>query len=349
VFLSANERIGLVLSGGGARAAYEVGVLKAIYNGKCAAAANSPAPEVFSGTGAGAFNAAVIASRLPGQFPSPIEYLESLWADEIPHEGLMRNNRVYRRRVDTMQFLDIPFMWRRPLKSWALYFGDLGVVMPKFFGGSAKDLSIWNDLSPMQRLISESVSLGVIRDGEGAARPNRILRVISTEKGSGRPYIFKNADFTEEIGHKAILSSCALPMIFPPVDINGKEYFYGGLVMQAPLDPAVEAGSSTIHLIHNQPKIEQLPQGEAPNALETLNRSVAVALGATLEKDLDNRRRMNAANGSTRVVVHQYRPKTLLGGNTGLLNFSRENIKEFIATGERDASQHDCAASECIL
>jgi NTE family protein len=341
VFLNANERVGLVLSGGGARAAYEVGVLKALYR--------SVTPEVFSGTGAGAFNAAVIASRLPGQFPAPIEYLESLWADEIPQEGLMRNNRVFRKRVDTAQFFDIPFMWRRPLKSWALYFGDLGLVLPKLFGGSGKDLSIWRDLSPMHRLISESVSLGVIRDGEGGLGPNRILRVISTEKGTGRPHIFKNADFTEEIGHKAILSSCALPMIFPPVEIEGKEYFYGGLVMQAPLDPAIEAGSTIIHLILNEPKIEQQQQGEALNEIETLNRSVAIALAATLEKDLDNRKRMNAANGAKRVVVHQYRPKTLLGGNNGLLNFSPENIREFIDAGERDASQHDCAGSECIL
>jgi NTE family protein len=347
VYLNANERVGLVLSGGGARAAYEVGVLKAIYNGKCPAAAGSSTPEVFSGTGAGAFNAAVIASRLPGQFPAPIAYLESLWADEIPQEGLMRNNRVFRKRVDTAQFFDIPFMWRRPLKSWALYFGDLGEVMPKLFGGSAKDLSIWNDLSPMQRLISESVSLGVIRDGEDGMGPKRILRVISTEKGSGRPHIFKNADFTEEIGHKAILSSCALPMIFPPVDIDGKEFFYGGLVMKAPLDPAIEAGSTTIHLIQNDPKTEQL--GNAPNALETLTRSVAIALAATLEKDLDNRRRLNAENGAQRVVVHRYRPKTVLGGNAGLLNFSRENVQAYIAAGELDASQHDCAGSECIL
>jgi predicted acylesterase/phospholipase RssA len=225
----------------------------------------------------------------------------------------------------------------------------MSTVLPKLFGGSAKDLAIWNDLSPMQRLISESVSLGVIRDGEGGSRPNRVLRVISTEKGTGQPHIFKNADFTEETGHKAILSSCALPMIFPPVDINGKEFFYGGLVMQAPLEPAIAAGSTTIHLILNEPKMEQRQQGEAPNALETLNRSVAVALAATLEKDLENRRRMNASNGASRVVVHQYRPKTLLGGNTGLLNFSRENIQSFIAAGERDASQHDCVASECFV
>src|SRR5947207_8237583 len=108
---NSNAKVGLVLSGGGARAAYEVGVLKALYGAKCPSTDGQPAPEVFCGTGAGGFNAAVIASRMPNQYPSPIEYLESLWADEIPREGMMRNNRVYRRRLDTLQFLDIPFMW----------------------------------------------------------------------------------------------------------------------------------------------------------------------------------------------------------------------------------------------
>src|SRR5262249_3851537 len=97
--LNSTEKVGIVLSGGGARAAYEVGVLKAIFSGKCPAAAGQNTPEVFCGTGAGAFNAAVIASRLPRQRPTPVEYLESLWADEIPHEGKARNNRVYRRRL----------------------------------------------------------------------------------------------------------------------------------------------------------------------------------------------------------------------------------------------------------
>ena len=247
-----------------------------------------------------------------------------------------------------MQFFDLPFMWSRPLKSWALYFGDLSYVMPKLFGGEGTDLSMWRELSPMHRLISESVNLGVIRDGEGGVGPLRILRVIATEKGTGLPHIFKNADFNEEIGHKAIWASCALPGIFPTVDIEGKEYFYGGLVMQAPLEPAIEAGCTTIHLIHNEPKLEQRSQAAADNTLETLNRTAGVALEATLERDLENRRRANAAGGSPRVAIHQYRPKAVLGGSSGLLNFSRENVEAAIATGERDASQHDCAGSGCI-
>jgi hypothetical protein len=126
-----------------------------------------------------------------------------------------------------------------------------------------------------------------------------------------------------------------------------------------------------IHLIHNEPKAEQRRDGEPANTLEMLNRSIAVALSATLERDLDSRRRINAmldgferasirtnvdmrdyipeAAGYTRVVVHQYRPKTVLGGSKGFLTFSRENIEAAIAAGERDTTQHNCAENGCIL
>jgi predicted acylesterase/phospholipase RssA len=294
----------------------------------------------------------------------------------------MRHSRVFRRRLDTLQFFDIPFMWRRPLKSWVQYFEDLAIMLPEFARRTWKalangnwsgwlDLAVWHDMSPMRRLITESVNLGVIREGEAGRRPHRVLRMIATERGTGTPRIFKNEDFTEEAGYLAILASCALPIIFPTVKIQGREFFYGGLVMQAPLQPAVDAGCSVIHLVHNEPKTDPGLTGEAPNTMEMLNRTVAVALAATLERDLDSRRRINAmldaferarkatnidmrshipeAANYTRVVVHQYRPKQVLGGRTGLLDFSRGNIEAAIAAGERDAAQHDCAASGCIL
>ncbi|MEX2264661.1 MAG: patatin-like phospholipase family protein [Bryobacteraceae bacterium] len=377
-----SERVGLVLSGGGARAAYEVGVLKAIYGGRCPAAQGQCPPEVFCGTGAGAFNAAVIAGRLPLQFPSPVGYLESLWADEIPREGLMRHNRVFRRRLDTLQFLDLAYMWRRPLKSWVEYFGDLALLAPEFARRTFKalaranfsswlDLSIWHDTAPMLRLIRESVNLGVIRDGEDDLPPKRILRVIATERGAGRPHIFTNADFTEENGYAAILASCALPIIFPSVSIHGREFLYGGLTMQTPLAPAVEAGCTVIHLMHNEPRTERRLEGEDPNTRAMLNRTIALALSAALEGDLERQRQaneiartfdrvrretnidvasyLNETERYRRVTVHQYRPTETLGGKKGLLSFSRENIERAIAAGERDASRHDCAENGCIV
>ncbi|MGH9720825.1 MAG: patatin-like phospholipase family protein, partial [Bryobacteraceae bacterium] len=359
--LNSNARTGLVLSGGGARAAYEVGVLKAIYSGRCPAAPPGTVPEVFCGTGAGAFNASVIASRLPGQFPAPVDYLQSLWADEIPQEGKMRHSRVYRRRLDFLQFLDIPYMWRRPLKPFVQFFGDLAWLAPQVAGRTAKafakgsfsgwlDLAMWNDLSPMERLISESVSLGVIRDGE-QAKPLRLLRVVATEKDSGKAQVFTNKHFNEEVGYRLILASCALPIMFPPVEINGKEFLYGGLVMQTPLQPAVDAGCRVIHMVQNEPRTEARPPGEDASSLEASNRSLAITLSAILERDLEDRRRHNfsAKDPSGRIIVHQHRPKKVLGGKTGLLDFSRENIEAAIAAGEQDALRHDCAQEDCIL
>ena len=379
--MSPSEKVGFVLSGGGARAAYEVGVLKAIYDGRCPAAQRQTPPEVFCGTGAGAFNAAVIASRLPGQSPSPIVYLESLWADEIPREGLMRNNRVYRKRLDTSQFFDLPFMWHRPLKSFVQYFKDIGFLLPELSSRTWKaltrwdisawiNLAIWNDTSPMKRLISESVSLEIIRDGETDS-PQRVLRVVTTERGAGQPQIFRNAEFSDTIGHDVILASCALPIIFPSVKIQNKEYLYGGLVMQSPLQPAVDAGCTVIHLIHNEPKAENRMPDEDSSTMEMLNRTVAVALSATLERDLEGRRRINRLAASfdryraekgvdmrafvdegqsyRRVVVHQYRPKYVLGGRAGFLDFSRETVEESIAAGSRDAAHHNCIESGCLL
>lgn len=380
------QRVGVVLSGGGARAAYEVGVLKSLYDGSCPTAKGQNVPEVFCGTGAGAFNAAVIAGRLPEQSPSPVAYLESLWADEIPREGLSRNNRVYRRRMDTWQFLDIPYMWRRPFKSWVQYGADFASLAPELMSRTAKafgrmnfsswlDLSIWNDTSPMLRLISESINLQLIREGEaytnGSQRPRRILRIVATERGTGQPRVFGNADFDEVTGHALILASCALPIMFPPVTIGGKEYMYGGLVMQTPLQPAVDAGCTVLHVIHNEPRTVAPLEQEETSTQDALNRTVAVALAATLDRDLDSRRRINfvldalerveretgvskkpfeaALGGYRRVIVHQYRPRAVLGGTEGLLAFTRENIQRAIAAGEQDASRHDCAESGCIL
>lgn len=374
--MNPEEKVGVVLSGGGARAAYEVGVLKAIYSGKCRAAQGNP-PEVLCGTGAGAFNAAVVASRLPGQFPDPLSYLQSLWADEIPREGLSRNNRVFRRRMDTLQYLDLPYLWRRPIKSTVQYFADAGVVLPELMRRTGKaltsgnfsswlNLAVWHDTSPMLRLITESISLETIRDGE-RARPHRSLRVVATERGSGKAQVFANSDFTEEWGYRLVLASCALPIIFPPVEISGKQYMYGGLVMQTPLQPAVDAGCTVIHLVHNQPRGDRSIDREEAGARDMLQGAVAVALSAAVERDLDNRRRvnevleafrragadpanyLNPAAGYRRVVVHQYRPRIPVGGKRGLLDFTRDQVEKAIATGESDAMAHDCAESGCIV
>jgi NTE family protein len=307
--LNPNVKVGVALTSGGARAAYEVGVMKVISAGKGPAADGNPV-EVLCGTGAGALNAAVVASRLPGQYPAALDYLQSLWADEIPREGRSRNNRVFRKRLDTLQFLDLPYLWRRPLKAFWQYFKDLGVVL----SGSGPE--IWYDTSPMRRLITESVSLEGIRDGE-IARPCRSLRVVASDRGSGQARVFSNQDFTEEDGYSIVLGSCAIPGFFPPVDLRGRQYGYGGEMLEALVQTAADAGCTVIHLIHTDPD-------------------------ATVDANAIRRSKGAAA-------VHQYRPRIAFEGRKGVLDFARDQIEKAIAAGESDALSHNCAESGCFL
>src|SRR5437773_12083667 len=90
----------IVLSGGGAHGAYEVGVLKALLTGKTWMTSYAPFdPDVVSGTSIGACNAAALVSQLEVEDPAAVaSYLEYLWVDVIPRDGDTGHNHVYRFR-----------------------------------------------------------------------------------------------------------------------------------------------------------------------------------------------------------------------------------------------------------
>ena len=99
--------IGLVLSGGGAFGAYEVGVIKALYNGDSPATSRTPMdPAVYSGTSVGSFNAAFMAMKKCGPQASA-KRLHDTWINEIADNGDGRGNGVYRIRGDIENYLDV--------------------------------------------------------------------------------------------------------------------------------------------------------------------------------------------------------------------------------------------------
>src|ERR1700682_5706115 len=78
----------LVLSGGGAYAAYEVGVMKALIAGVSPATGLTPLdPAIFSGSSAGSVNAAFMASQPAATLSSTVQYLEDLWVDQIAEDS----------------------------------------------------------------------------------------------------------------------------------------------------------------------------------------------------------------------------------------------------------------------
>ena len=223
----------LILPGGGARGAYQVGVLKAI--DELRGNSKNPFP-VVCGTSAGAINAAVLASHAH-EFSVGIERLERFW-------GSMRCSRVY--RTDALTVLKSGLRFAVTLLSGGLIAGN-----PKAF----------LDNSPLRRFLQQTLQLQGV---ETALEQKALQAVAVTASGytsaSATSYFQAGKDMpgwqrtrrrgqpaTLDVSH--LLASAALPLIFP-AECIGNEYFGdGGMRMSAPLSPAIHLGANRILVI----------------------------------------------------------------------------------------------------
>ncbi|ABI57107.1 patatin-like phospholipase family protein [Alkalilimnicola ehrlichii MLHE-1] len=225
---------GLVLPGGGARGAYQVGVLKAV-------AALTPRDRgnpfpVIIGTSAGAINAAVLACYAT-HFQRGVANMEAVWAN-------FRCQHIYRTG------------WRHNLTTglhWmaAMALGGLG-------GHNPRSLL---DNEPLAELLRRNLPLDGIRMAihRGALRA---VGVTGAGYTSGRAVTFfqaapdvegwlkgKRVGRPVRLGVQHLLASSALPFIFPARRV-GHEYFGdGGLRQTTPLSPAIRLGADRLLII----------------------------------------------------------------------------------------------------
>jgi len=224
----------LVLPGGGARGAFQVGVLKAVAE-LLPRRSQNPFP-ILSGTSAGAVNAVVIATRA-NRFRVAVAELDRVWSH-------FRCHQVY--RTDHLTMLKSSLHWFA-----ALAFGGWLVGMPKSL----------LDNSPLRSLLSRNLHFPRILD---AIEAGHLDSVAVTAAGyasarsisffEGRPEL-SDWQRTRRLGRKAelhidhVMASIAVPYVFPPVRI-GNEYFGDGAMRQAtPLSPAVHLGADRILVI----------------------------------------------------------------------------------------------------
>jgi len=227
-------RTALVLPGGGARGAFQVGVLKAVAELLPRHSAN-PFP-VISGTSAGAVNAVVLASRAQ-HLRSAVAELEQVW-------GHFRCHHVYKTDHLTM------------LKSSLHWFAS--IVLGGWLVGAPKSLL---DNAPLRELLNHNVHFPRIQDaiqagnldaiavtaaGYGSARSTSFFEAIDEQPSWQRT---RRLGLRSELNIDHVMGSIAVPMIFPPVRI-GDEYFGDGAMRQAtPLSPAVHLGADRILVI----------------------------------------------------------------------------------------------------
>jgi NTE family protein len=224
----------LVLPGGGARGAFQVGVLKALAELMPPRSAN-PFP-IISGTSAGAINSVVLASKAR-HFRLAVTELERVW-------GRFYSGQVF--RTDSLTMLKSSLHWAA-----AIVLGGFLVGMPK---------SLLEN-SPLRALLSRNIrfprvqksiddgylhAIAVTAAGYGSARSMSFFQ--------GAPQI-RSWERTRRIGVRQalhldhLMASIAVPLVFPPVMIGG-EYFGDGAMRQAtPLSPAIHLGADRILVI----------------------------------------------------------------------------------------------------
>lgn len=232
--MSTGPRTALVLPGGGARGAFQVGVLKAVAE---LLPRKSPNPfPIISGTSAGAVNAVVLASRAQ-HLRSAVAELEQVW-------GHFRCHHVY--KTDHLTMLKSSLHWL------------LSIVLGGWLVGAPRSLL---DNSPLRSLLNQNVHFPRIQDAIESGNLDAIA-VTAAGYDSARSTSFFEAfekqsswQRTRRLGRRSelniehIMASIAVPMVFPPVRI-GNEYFGDGAMRQAtPLSPAVHLGADRILVI----------------------------------------------------------------------------------------------------
>ncbi|MEK6607896.1 MAG: patatin-like phospholipase family protein [Myxococcota bacterium] len=224
-------RTGLVLSGGGARGAYEVGVLQYLYGDLARVLGRPPRFDVVCGTSVGAINACFLATVAAAPDLAPLAAIwEGLDFDRMLKFG-PRQMAVLPGKVFGGRALGSPE--KAPIRLGGLFY-------TKHLEDLVQERLDWSGIG--RSLASGSLSA---------------LAVSATDLANGRTTVFIQTTDAEmptwsaqahvdacraTIGADHALASAALPMLFPAVRIDGRYYCDGGLRQNTPLGPALRLG-----------------------------------------------------------------------------------------------------------
>ncbi len=229
-----NIKTALVMPGGGARGAFQVGVLKAIAE-ILPRGSKNPLP-IISGTSAGAINSVVLASKSK-RFHRGVAELEHVWANFESHQV----------------FRDDPWTMLKSSLHWlsSIVLGGFLVATPKSLLNNAPLRSLL-DSNIRFPLIEQAIidgdlhALAVTAASYDSARSTTFFQAAS----SAREWTRKRRNGIRcDISLDHLMASVAVPMIFPPVQL-GSQYFGDGAMRQAtPLSPAIHLGADRILVI----------------------------------------------------------------------------------------------------
>ncbi len=211
------DEVALVLQGGGALGSYQAGVIEAL-------SAAAIEPDWVAGISIGAVNAAIVAGNPPERRVARLREFWDLVTSWLPSFPILPDDQ-----------------FREFVHEWSAGFVALAGV-PGFFGprflppmiadpGSCEALSFY-DSTPLKATLDALINWDLVNDG-----PVR-LSVGAVDVESGNFRYFDTAE--ERLDARHVMASGALPPGLPPVEIDGRWYWDGGLVSNTPLQHVLD-------------------------------------------------------------------------------------------------------------
>lgn len=272
----------LVLAGGGARAAYQIGVLRAVAH-MLPKDAISPF-QIICGTSAGAFNAAGLAMD-PRRFRKSVCRLEYIWKNLHCHN-------IYR-----TDFVSIT----RNIWHWvaSLLLGGLGRYNPRSLLDNAPLRELLErvfDPDKLEAAIDSGLLEAICISASGYTSGQNIAFFQGSEHLQGWNRV-QRIGVPAQISIEHLLASSAIPLVFPAVHLH-REYFGDGTIRQtAPVSPALHLGAEKILVIGMSRSPEVAPAraktAEYPPLAQVLGHVLNSAFLDGLEVDLERLLRIN--------------------------------------------------------
>jgi NTE family protein len=280
-------RTALVLSGGGARGAYEAGVVRYLRERLPAVLGRQPRIDILTGTSIGAVNACFLASTAQAPETQAARLADvwlSLRVETVFHWSALALGRL------------AGFLFRRFREvrkgEWRL--SDL--VSPEALASTIRERIGWARLH-------ENVAAGLVE----------ALTVTATDLGSGRSVVFvETAQPLPPWGHDPLvearavrigaehaLASGAIPLLFRPVRIDGSWFMDGSVRQTTPLAPAIRLGADRVLVVSMRDQsaaARSAPLGpdEPPTTSGQLGRILSALMIDRADADLEQLRRVNA-------------------------------------------------------
>lgn len=282
------------MTGGGARAAYQIGVLKAIAE---MLPVGSPSPfSIICGTSAGAINAASLAAK-SDHFRNSVRRMHLVWSN-------FTSDQVF--RTDFIGILKTGAHW----------------IISMMLGGLGKHSPIYLlDRTPLRKLLEKYIDSSMFQTAIDR-KTLHALSINATGYTSHQSVAFYHGNSSinnwkraQRIGLSAritvdhLMASSAIPFLFSPVKLN-REYFSDGSIRQtAPISPALHLGADRVLVIGNrqtEPLLERVSNPSLPSLGEIAGHTLNSIFLDSLDADIE---RLQRINKTVKLIGHNEREK----------------------------------------